>query len=66
MAVEQADELGSDVAGGPDHGHPDGAGTARAAVHLGRRIEARAHARIRPLAGGRLVPWSGWIVVMDV
>ena len=71
VAVEEPDELRTDVAGGADDGDPDatpGCGFghgSRPAIRLGRRLEAPAHRRVRPLSGGRHLRKSGWIAVMD-
>ena len=65
MAIEQPDELRADVAGRPDDRDPDRPVGSRPAIRLGRRLEARAHGRTRPLTVGRLDRRSGWIAVMD-
>ena len=70
MTRQQPNELRADVAGRPDDRHADPpVRGARPAVRrdLCGRLEARAHGRTRPLAGGRLVPMAEgieWTAVM--
>jgi len=65
VAIEEPDELGADVPGRAHDGDADGRDGTRPAILLGRRVETRAHGRVRPLAVGRLVRGPGWIAVMD-
>jgi hypothetical protein len=70
MPREQAHQLGTDIARGPDDGDSNALiGEARPAVRRDRcgRLKARAHGRTVPFTGGRLGPRVeeiGWTAVM--
>ncbi len=66
VALEQADQLGADVARRPDDPDADPRGGAGAAVRRDSRLDAAcAHGRTRPLAGGRAAAgWKTWRIAV--